>query len=214
MACKMYLIRHGESLGNAERRFLGHTDLGLSELGKKQAECVKRYFDNIELDGIYSSDLIRAQNTVKPLSASKGLNIVLKQNLREIFAGRWENMLYGEIEEKFKADWQAWQKANSEQMGTTDGEKAKALLVRIYSALKEIAEQNEGKTLAVCMHAMGIRVFTNSLYKRCTSELYRTPWVANASVSEVVYENGEFRPEKLNDRSHLGELVTILPPNV
>lgn len=214
MACKMYLIRHGESLGNAERRFLGHTDLSLSELGEKQAHCVKKYFENIKLDKIYSSDLIRAQNTVKPLSISKGLEIIPQKNLREIFAGGWENRLYREIEDDFEEDWKAWQRADSENMGPSGGESAKELLERISGALLKIAQQNDGKTVAVAMHAMGIRVFTNSLYKRSANELYKTPWVANASVTEVYFKDGEFSLKCLNDRSHLGELVTILPPNV
>ena len=40
MACTLLFIRHGQSLGNMVRSFLGHTDLDLSPLGYEQAQCV------------------------------------------------------------------------------------------------------------------------------------------------------------------------------
>ena len=57
---KIILIRHGESLGNANRTMLGHTDLDLSPLGYTQAETTANHLKNEKIDAIYSSDLIRA----------------------------------------------------------------------------------------------------------------------------------------------------------
>ena len=43
---KIILVRHGESLGNATGRYLGHTNLGLSEVGTQQAEVTAQYLKN------------------------------------------------------------------------------------------------------------------------------------------------------------------------
>ena len=61
----MYFIRHGQSLGNQLGVFLGHTDLDLSELGYRQAACTAQYLKDIKIDKVYSSDLLRAENTLK-----------------------------------------------------------------------------------------------------------------------------------------------------
>ena len=63
---KIYFIRHGESLGNAARKILGHTDLDLSELGYRQAFATAEHLKDIHIDVIYSSDLMRAMHTAEP----------------------------------------------------------------------------------------------------------------------------------------------------
>ena len=63
--CNDYVYKRNKK---QKRIFLGHTDLDLTELGYSQADCVAQYFDKISVDAIYSSDLIRAQNTIIPLS--------------------------------------------------------------------------------------------------------------------------------------------------
>ena len=64
--CKFYLVRHGQSLGNLNRIYLGHTDVDLSELGYKQAEITAEHLRGVHFDSIYSSDLKRAHNTALP----------------------------------------------------------------------------------------------------------------------------------------------------
>ena len=49
---KIYFIRHGESIGNAQQRFLGHTDLDLTELGYKQAEATAEFLSDVKIDKI------------------------------------------------------------------------------------------------------------------------------------------------------------------
>jgi broad specificity phosphatase PhoE len=84
------LVRHGESLGNANREFLGHTDKDLSELGYRQAEITASYLSWLKIDSVYSSDLLRAHNTAKPHAELRGIDVYDSRNLREIYAGIWE----------------------------------------------------------------------------------------------------------------------------
>ena len=98
---KLILIRHGQSIGNLTKRFLGHTDLDLSELGYLQANCTAEYLKNEKIDIIYSSDLIRAYNTAVPHAKIRGLDINTSIHLRENFVGEWENMFVDDIIEKW-----------------------------------------------------------------------------------------------------------------
>ena len=45
---RLYMMRHGETVWNTERRYQGMTDIELSQTGIKQAECAEKRFENID----------------------------------------------------------------------------------------------------------------------------------------------------------------------
>ena len=88
---KIYLIRHGESVGNLHRICLGHTDLDLTDLGLKQAKKTADALLGVDFTAIYSSDLIRAVHTAEPHAIKRGLNVNTSDSFRELYFGDWEN---------------------------------------------------------------------------------------------------------------------------
>jgi 2,3-bisphosphoglycerate-dependent phosphoglycerate mutase len=62
---KLILIRHGQSVWNAENRFTGWTDVDLSEKGVKEAEEAGNELRNQVIDVVHTSDLIRAKRTAE-----------------------------------------------------------------------------------------------------------------------------------------------------
>jgi broad specificity phosphatase PhoE len=72
---RVLLVRHGQSQGNAEQRFGGHSPTPLSELGVAQAEATARALAREGVTAIYSSDLLRAVQTAEPLAREAGLEI-------------------------------------------------------------------------------------------------------------------------------------------
>ena len=106
----VYFLRHGQSIGNRTKRFLGHTDEDLSELGYLQAELASSFFDLVDIDVIYSSDLLRAYNTVKPIADKKGLPIIKSEKLREIFAGEWEGKTIDHLWENYYDTFSIWKR--------------------------------------------------------------------------------------------------------
>ena len=105
----IYLVRHGQSLGNEQRIYLGHTDLDLSALGYKQAESTAKRLASVKIDSIYSSDLLRAHNTALPHAEMRGLKVIDSCELREIYLGDWEgtpiDVLVNEHYEQFVLGW-------------------------------------------------------------------------------------------------------------
>ncbi len=214
MKTRLYLVRHGESLGNKDQIFLGHIDRDLTPLGYRQAELLKGFFENIELSGVYSSDRKRAYNTALATARYKGLEIIPKKELREIFAGKWEGKTYTQISEMYPDTWRDWRAANVPDLRPDDGESLCEMFERIKNCLTEIAKENIGKNILIALHATPIRVMQNYLLKRKLNELYKTDWVSNASVTSICYQDGEFELEFADSREHLGCSVSILPPNV
>jgi len=61
----LYLLRHGATVQSAEKRYIGQTDISLSDLGRKQARWWQKELSPITFDAIYCSDLSRAIDTAK-----------------------------------------------------------------------------------------------------------------------------------------------------
>src|ERR671921_1502977 len=93
---RVLLVRHGESRGNAERRFGGHTPTPLSELGHRQAEAAARALASENVTAIYSSDLLRAVQTAEPLARATGLEVEETEAFRERSVGLMEGLTFEE----------------------------------------------------------------------------------------------------------------------
>ena len=130
------LLRHGQTIWNAEHRFQGQTDIPLDETGEAQAERAARLLAALRPDLIVSSDLQRATATAAPLARITGLDIRTDKDLRERSGGSWEGLNDKEIAERFPAERAAW--------NPPDGEAAAAVADRVHAALQRVAAQLDG----------------------------------------------------------------------
>ena len=205
---EIYLVRHGQSLGNEKRIYLGHTDWDLTALGYDQAREAAKVLADVKLDAIYSSDLIRAMNTAKPHAELRGLQVVPCEGLREINVGEWEGVPVSELllDERFTVGWYKTFGNFTLPGGECVFEAAK----RVHKALLEIAERHSGGTVLATLHAAAIRAFWCYI-----SGYQREDWAekvdfpTNASISLVRYENGKFTPVFYSDDSHLAKVTRI-----
>ena len=156
---KIILIRHGESLANANRIYLGHTDWDLSEKGYEQAEAVANKIKHIKIDRIYSSDLIRAYNTALPHAKLRNMEVIAKKELREVYLGKWECRKIEELEREYPESFLVGWHKHFGECAVPGGESIPELATRIYNAVLDIARENVGKTILIGCHAAAIRSF-------------------------------------------------------
>lgn len=210
----LILVRHGESAANEKNVFAGHTDVELSDLGKKQAEKTAEYIaKNYTVDAIYSSDLKRAYETGACAAKKLGLSITPDTALREIYAGEWENVKYDDLQTRYKKDYDMWLTDIGNAV-CTGGESVKELSARIRTRLTEIAKENDGKTVLVTTHATPIRVCQCAWEGRSSEEMKDVPWVTNASVTIAEYDKGVWTMKEVGRNAHLEDMVSELAPNV
>ena len=91
----IWLIRHGEAEGNLYRRIHGWTDGSLTEMGFRQLPYLTERFRETRLDAVYSSDLRRAMDTARALSEPRGMLLRVREDLREVNMGDWEDKCWG-----------------------------------------------------------------------------------------------------------------------
>lgn len=210
---KLILIRHGQSLGNLCERFLGHTDMDLSELGYKQAKITADYLKNERIDAVYSSDLMRAYNTVLPIAEQRGLTIVRDKSLREIFAGDWEGKSYIELAEMYPDEYGKWRNdiGNAHCSG---GESVMELQKRIVDKIIKIAYAHPSETVCIGTHATPLRVLNAFINNIEPSRIKEIPWATNASVTVVMYDGGKMTMTDYGNDSFMGKDATALPARV
>ena len=81
---KFIVVRHGNSLSNIDKTFTGHIDAPLSEVGVEQAKLVSNYIlSEYKVDKVFSSDLSRAVDTIKPFAQKVNLEIIKEK----VYAG-------------------------------------------------------------------------------------------------------------------------------
>ena len=87
---KIYMIRHGETNWNKERKLQGRSDIALNEYGKELAHITSEAMKDIPFDVVYSSPLIRAKETAEILTKNRNLEIQTNDLLVEMSFGEGE----------------------------------------------------------------------------------------------------------------------------
>lgn len=206
----LILVRHGESVANAQRRFAGHSNFDLSELGKQQAELAGKYiYENFKVDAIYSSDLKRAYHTALPAANLFSIPVEKRKGLREIFAGEWETLMFSEIRVQYADDFAVWidDFANAR---CTEGESVAELYDRICPEILSIAKENDEKCVLITTHATPIRAFECMSMGFGSEHMGDIDFCMNAAINVFEVENGVARLVQKNIIDHLEELKTKL----
>ena len=101
----LHFVRHGETAGNAERRFQT-PDVPLSEAGRAQALAVAATLrDTTNATAILASDYCRTMETAAAIGERLGLPIIEEPALRERNFGIARGQLYADIGEETLARW-------------------------------------------------------------------------------------------------------------
>lgn len=206
----LIIVRHGNSIGNRDRIFIGQTDWGLSEIGEEQVKRTTEYLKNEKIDAVYSSDLSRAYNTVLPSAEHRGLKIHKRKGLREIYAGEWETKSFADLPVVFKESYSLWQN-DIGKCRCDGGESLAELYERVKRTINKIARENEGKTVLIGTHATVIRVMNCYFHNDKVENLKEYDWVTNAAISRVEYDNGKYNILEFGYDKHLDGLVTVVP---
>lgn len=101
---ELLIVRHGESVANAEGRMQGQRDYPLSEAGQQQARVLGRWLKRagFVFDAAYTSPLTRARSTAHALTTELGLpEAELAPELSEINAGQLQGLTRDEIHASF-----------------------------------------------------------------------------------------------------------------
>lgn len=201
---KVILIRHGESMGNASGVLQGHIDYDLSPLGYRQAEATAKALQNVKIDCIYSSDLLRAYNTALPHSEMRGIDIVTSKELREIKLGLWEGKTPFQIRKEYGDMYDTEWIGNFGLFRFPGGESTSEAGQRFSNECRRIALENKEKTILIISHAAVLRAFLATVYQIPKEQIStRLPFPSNASYTDLYFDGKNFLAGEFSVDSHL-----------
>ena len=145
----IYLVRHAEAEGNLYRIAHGHYNSCITDdRGCRQIRALAERFRDVPVDAVYASDLIRTRTTAQSIYLPKGLQLHPDPAFREICMGEWEEHCWYELLRKypqshhdFNHRLDRWQVPGSET--------AQQVLDRYLPALRRVARQHDGQTVAI-----------------------------------------------------------------
>jgi alpha-ribazole phosphatase len=149
---RLYLVRHGEVVVEGQGKFLGFTDLDLSQRGKEQVAGVAAYLKDVSLDRAYASDLKRAMDSAGIICQGRTIKPTPCTAFREMDMGEWDGKSWEEIK-----------KANPEinprffkdlnKFYFPGGENWPHFRGRVLKGMKRLYRDNQGKDILLVAHA-------------------------------------------------------------
>lgn len=211
---------------NTSRRVQGWSDTPLTNEGIEVAEFLGRGLREIPFDAVYTSDRGRTIETAGiVLRESKQTHLELNElsDFREFgfgkFEGEYEDIMFGKVIEHlgFQSVEEAFEKFGydgyqiiSETVEKIDetgmSEKWDSMVTRLKNALETVAKENQSENANVLVVSHGMAINTIISFFDITQI---NPELANASVTRLAFENGEWTIEAVNDLSYIeaGKLV-------
>lgn len=178
----IYLIRHGATPGNLEKRYIGRTDQPLSEAGRAQLQALAAKAP--QADRLFVSPMLRTRQTAEIVFP--GMEAVPVSGLREIDFGRFEGRSHEELADD--PAYCAW--VDSGRQGTIpEGEPMNDFKARCKAAFVDAAGQlPEGASAAFVVHGCVIMAVLDccSGSGRDLNDFY----IENGECLECRYQNG------------------------
>jgi broad specificity phosphatase PhoE len=202
---RVLLIRHGQSEGNAEGRFGGHTSTPLSPRGRLQAEATAQALSTENLTAIYSSDLSRAVETAMPLARLTGLDVEQAEAFRERSVGVMEGLTFEEAASQHPLQYAALIRRDFDHV-LLGGESYRQMLERAASQLDRAIELHRGGRIAVFSHTGTICILALHLMGALDAPELRPVWIATSNCGITRFElrtDGFVRVLAVNDTRHL-----------
>jgi len=142
---ELVLLRHGESLWNAEDRYQGQQGTGLSPLGHQQAKQAAEYLlATGPFDQIVASDLQRVSETLQPyLDCQDEPEVRIDRRWREIDVGSWGGRTFTEVYAEEPEVVEAF--ARGEDIARGGGETFAQLRERVWEAIRDVAGAGPGR---------------------------------------------------------------------
>ncbi len=185
----LYLVRHGQTDWNAERRWQGERDLPLNEEGLRQAEAVAGAFRAVRVDRVFSSDLRRARDTAAALAQATGAPHVVLPSLRERAFGRWEGRTNEEILREYPDEMAQYQK-DRDLFTPPGGQSWADFAPTAVRAVETIGVDHTDQHLAIVAHGGPFRAFINHVLGIERGPLNQFV-LDNGSISTVVRRKHE-----------------------
>jgi len=198
---RLILVRHGETLWNRENRVLGHTEIELTERGRKQAERLALALKEEKVTAIYSSPLRRARETANEIARFHRLAVVPDDAFKELDAGELDGLTFGEVMERYGDFLKQWME-DVPSLKMPGGESMAQLQERTWGAVEGIVNHHRDGVVILVSHSFVIMSIISRALGMSLSH-FRRLRLSVASISILNFGQRGISLLQLNDTCHL-----------
>ena len=205
----IYLVRHGETDGNASNLAQGHYDAPLNQQGRTQADFLGKRLQDWHFDAVYSSDSSRILQTAEPLLKLRpDLNIQITPDIREKLYGDCENHSWQQLRDEYS---DIFAKLLNPEIGSDvrfpGGETDREHMDRVAKFTREIVDSHhENATILMFSHGGSIKAAAAHMCNLRLEDKWRLK-TDNTGISSVISEptwrDDGWQIERWNDTYHL-----------
>ena len=211
MSLTLYFLRHGQTDMSREDVFCGSgSDPELTEDGLAMAQAFAAFYRSKSWNALFSSPLRRAISTAQPLSNALGVEIEVRDDLKEIGYGKWEGLTRETVNGQYHDDYISWL-ADPAWHAPTEGELAVVIARRGLLVIEEIRRRFSDGNVLIVSHKATIRIILCSLLGIDVGRFRYRLVCPVSSVSIIEFTTQGPLLQALSDRSHLDERQRSLP---
>jgi broad specificity phosphatase PhoE len=178
---RLLLVRHGQTPANVLGRLdTAHPGPGLTALGLEQADRIPGALDDVAVDAVFASTLIRTQLTAAPLAAARGLAVTVLGGIHEIEAGDLEGRSDAEAVHTYMSTVYAWGGGSLDvtMPGDADGH---AFFGRFDADIVEVADSG-AENAVVVSHGAAIRTWAARRARNVDPEFFARNDLMNTGI--------------------------------
>ncbi|HEY9633457.1 MAG TPA: histidine phosphatase family protein, partial [Coleofasciculaceae cyanobacterium] len=208
MSLKLYLLRHGETIYSQTGGYCGDLDPELTPEGTQMAKAFADAYHSIPWTAMYVSPMKRTIATAKPLCDAVGLEMQLRDGLKEIRYGEWEGQTVEFVKQNYVDDYLHWL-AEPAWNPPTGGETAVEIASRAMLVIAEIQEKHPEGNVLVVSHKATLRIILCNLLGIDLGRYRDRIDMLAASVSIVKFDVHGPLLQVLGDRAYMGEHLRL-----
>ncbi|WP_448534544.1 histidine phosphatase family protein [Parathermosynechococcus lividus] len=210
MGLTLYFLRHGQTSFSRANAFCGQLDPPLTEAGTAMAAAFAAAYAELPWQAVFASPMLRTRATAQFLCDRLGLEMQLRDGLREIYYGEWEGLSTQEVNQRFHDDYVSWL-SDPGWNAPTGGERGIDIYYRSNAVLLEIERQYPSGNILIVSHKATIRIMLCGLLGIDVGRFRDRIAAPVASVSIVEYTARGPLLLALAERSHLPAHLRELP---
>ena len=203
---QVYLVRHGETQWNAQRRIQGQSDSALTEKGERQAEQVAERVKTLGITHVIASDLGRTRRTAEIIAHACGVDVTLDARLRELDMGVLERRNLDTLSEE-EESWRRQLVNGTADGRIPEGESMLEMSERMHAALNACLDLPVGSRPLLVSHGMALGCLVSTILG-LPAWAERRLRLRNCSISRVDHQQSPWLAsgwvvETAGDISHL-----------
>ncbi|MBM6751179.1 histidine phosphatase family protein [Mediterraneibacter glycyrrhizinilyticus] len=191
----LYIVRHGETDWNRQKKVQGHTDIPLNEYGRHLAEETAEGMKDIPIDIGYTSPLKRARETAEIILKGRNIPLLDEPRIQEIGFGIYEGIHTGTQEKEPGSDeFNLFFTDTASYIPPEGAESVEELYERTGQFLEELCGRREleDKNILISTHGAAMTALLNRIKGNVTvAGFWKDEVPPNCSVTMVEVRDGQ-----------------------